>query len=162
MLVELLGSYLITPHWEAAVKVPPAASPEQGEHQQLSSCLSNDNRPYVMDGCDEAAATYCSWRHGYRYTTSTATIGSSTDSPARELETKGGSSHNSRMPSIGGKCGSWSGVAVNLLDCCITYPQFIEVLLCVMAARATSLLEPDVKQLKSLTLDEEMQVLSDS
>jgi len=44
------------------------------------------------------------------------------------------------------------------LECRITYPQFVEVLLCVMTARASSLLEPDVKQLRPIGLDGEMQV----
>jgi hypothetical protein len=36
--------------------------------------------------------------------------------------------------------------------------QFVEVPLCMMARRATALLEPEVKQLRPLTMDEEMQV----
>ncbi len=46
----------------------------------------------------------------------------------------------------------------DLLNHCISYPQFVEVLCCLMAARSVSILEPDVKQIRGLALDEEMQV----
>lgn len=152
MLVELLGSHLITPQWEAVVKVPPAA---QSEHalQMDSNSLPRDEQAAAIHE-REAAATYCSWQHGYRYTTSTATINSAAG-PAWLVKKGGGVSG---MASASVHRSSWSGVPANLLDYRISYPQFIEVLLCVMAARATSLLEPDVKQLQALALDEEMQV----
>eukprot|EP00775_Hariotina_reticulata_P013381 gene13381-13508_t len=151
MLVELLGSHLVTPQWEAAVKVPPAAQPQHA-HQTDSNLLPRDEQATAVDE-REAAATYCSWQHGYRYTTCTATINSAAG-PAWLVKKGGGVSS---MSSASGQRGSWSGVRANLLDHRISYPQFIEVLLCVMAARATSLLEPDVKQLQALALDEEMQ-----
>jgi hypothetical protein len=47
---------------------------------------------------------------------------------------------------------------LDLLNHCISYPQFVEVLLCLMAARSVSILEPDVKQIRGLAFDEEMQV----
>jgi hypothetical protein len=47
---------------------------------------------------------------------------------------------------------------VDILSYGISYPQFVEVLLCMMAGRCTALLEPEVKQLRQLTMDEEMQV----
>jgi hypothetical protein len=56
----------------------------------------------------------------------------------------------------GGRCRA--GVPVDVLSHGISYPQFVEVLLCMMAGRATALLEPEVKQLRPLTMDEEMQV----
>jgi hypothetical protein len=49
-------------------------------------------------------------------------------------------------------------VPVDVLSYGISYPQFVEVLLCMMAGRATALLEPEVKQLRPLTMDKEMQV----
>jgi len=68
-----------------------------------------------------------------------------------------GSSSNS-----GGLNGSHSSVAsgcpLDLLNASITYPQFVEVLLCLMATRAVSILEPDVKQISPLAMDEEMEV----
>lgn len=47
---------------------------------------------------------------------------------------------------------------LDLLNHCISYPQFVEVLCCLCCARSVSILEPDVKQIRGLTLDEEMQV----
>jgi hypothetical protein len=40
----------------------------------------------------------------------------------------------------------------------LSWLLFVDVLLCMMAERATALLEPEVKQLLPLTMDEEMQV----
>lgn len=150
VLVELLGSHLITPSWSYPVQLGPGHT--------------TGSVPTAVPGAGSTGSTaaslpmYCSWNAGYVYQPEEEACASML-SQANNRQ----SNHPAGAAGVGGAaagsvvCGR-SGVPVDLMSCCITYPQFVEVLLCLMAARATALLEPDVKQLRPLTLDEEMEV----
>lgn len=155
MLVELLGSSLIIPPNTTAVKMP-AVFAGQASSSPDNNTLSGPGTE-AQQGCAPSGgssgsavqAAWCMWDQGYRFADVTA---GSTDSPPPA------SSFNSSSSGPGCSSGCNSAGVLDLLNACISYPQFVEVLLCLMAARSVSILEPDVKQIRSLSFDEEMQV----
>lgn len=158
MLVELLGSSLITPPSTAAVKIPAPVADQASNSPGPSAGADTTTGPETeaQQGCKPAGgtsgsaaqATWCMWNRGYCFADATAC---SAHSPPPA------SSFNSSSSGPGCTGCSSAGV-LDLLNACISYPQFVEVLLCLMAARSVSILEPDVKQIRSLSFDEEMQV----
>lgn len=150
VLVELLGSQLISPPWEATVQLPQQPNTEGGAapgacgqaQQATRGCSAQEKGP---------GSTYCSWNNGYVYTFKEPAAGAA--SPQGKRQANG-------CCTSGGGYNSYCGgsASIDLMNHCISYPQFVEVLLCVLGARATTLLEPDVKQLRNITLDDEMKV----
>lgn len=132
LLVELLGSCLVRPAWRAAVSIPPPAQPPPPS----ASSTSTSSSPQVA-----LAGVPCTWDRGYRF-----------DGAVDAAASSDGAGLGSSISAT-----SSLAVPVDLLNATITYPQFVEVLLCLMAARSTVLLEPEVKQLRQLELNEEMQ-----
>lgn len=151
MLVELMGSSLITPPHTAAVRVP---TPVIAVNQPTDD-VAAPNTGVTGSGCEDqhqsqASGQWCMWDRGYSF----AEGGSSRSSSSGGSTQPPGSSFDGSSSS--GGCSS-AGV-LDLLNACISYPQFVEVLLCLMAGRSVSILEPDVKQIRPLSLDEEMEV----
>jgi hypothetical protein len=153
VLVELLGSSLIYTSSTTAARVPQPFT-HQGAGRPVRDAAAAASR--TADDWDaengaagtagnssscEAESQWCSWDKGY----------CSADSSAGSAEPPTSFSGSNSSSS------SSSGV-LDLLNACISYPQFVEVLLCLMAARSVSILEPDVKQIRALSYDDEMQV----
>lgn len=144
VLVEMLGSHLITPVWPAKVKIA------QQTHQPQTSA-----HPPPSSSSSSSGYMHCSWNNGYEYSydSTAAAAAAGGDSSAATAELRG----TSPWQPIGSSS-SGGRASVDLLTHCISYPQFVEVLLCVLGGRATVLLEPDVKQLRNIALDDEMKV----
>jgi hypothetical protein len=113
VLVELLGSFLITPTWELA------ASADVTSASDATRNLTEAVRP------------------------------------ANSVASKGGIKQTIGLQVLSGEVGATSA---DLMDCTITYPQFVEVLLVMMGLRYTAVLAPGLKQLPPLVLDVEMEV----
>lgn len=152
MLVELLGSCLITPASTAAVHIPP---PGSSRVQPAASSSWGTGQP----DDDTSSGRYCRWERGYRFVEGGLEAASLAEVSHSGSGRVGSSCSSSNS---GGLTGSASSVAagcpLDLLNASITYPQFVEVLLCLMATRAVSILEPDVKQISPLAMDKEMEV----
>lgn len=160
VLVELLGSNLIAPDHTAAVNVPPPST------SLTAGAAAEDT--YAGGGGqlgDVGGGSWCCWDRGYRVVKgepgSTADAGAA-HSPCMSSNSSSGGSANTagtaNAPSSKTEGCKASGGPLDLLNHCISYPQFVEVLLCLMAARSVGILEPDVKQIRPLAMDEEMQV----
>jgi hypothetical protein len=197
VLVELLGSHLVTPGWSNPVQLPSNSS--SGISSAATVCMA-DNEPDsqtasasspITTATSYSAATasastssnvFCSWSNGYVYSNSDDNPSSSTAAAAASTKLSAASLSMAMHTGLAGQQGSTAanftaaaaaaggsvgpggrcraGVPVDVLSYGISYPQFVEVLLCMMAGRATALLEPEVKQLRQLSMDEEMQVSS--
>jgi hypothetical protein len=148
MLVELLGSSLIHIPSTAAVKMPQPLTNQATDRpvrDAAAAAATGDDHDAETGAAGSssscgAESQWCIWDRGYRFADRSA-----------------GSAKPSTSFS-GGNSSSSSGGVLDLLNACITYPQFVEVLLCLMAARSVSILEPDVKQIRALAYDEELQV----
>lgn len=177
MLVELLGSSLITPHSSAAIKLPPpgavsTVAATAAAHDAACARCQDCTAAAAGDlGCADAlcdceqqqledsggSSSLCLWDRGYCFIYGEADT--TADLPSFKLPGVSrcvGSSCSAGSSSDGSRA-AVGGVA-DLLNHCISYPQFVEVLCCLMAARSVSILEPDVKQIRGLALDKEMQV----
>jgi hypothetical protein len=138
---------------------------------------------YSAANASSSSNVFCSWSNGYVYSNSDDTPSSSTAAAAASTKLSAASLSMAMHSGLAGQQGSIAvgstaaaaaaaaaggsigpggrcraGVPVDMLSYGISYPQFVEVLLCMMAGRATALLEPEVKQLRQLSMDEEMQV----
>lgn len=139
MLVELLGSYLITPPWTAKVKLTDT-------NNSAAACANTD------DECSGNSSACCSWNHGYVYGAEDASSSNGSQ------EGNGWQAREGSSSTGGGLSRKLGRASVDIMHHCISYPQFVEVLLCLLGARATVLLEPEVKQLRNIAADGEMQV----
>lgn len=156
VLLEIMGSSLVTPTHCTAVRVPPP--PVDASHD-ASSAHSPPGQTHLQ-GEVQGEDILCSWDRGYCFS---AGHGDSAcaepQSPGFTGRAAGANAGCGSSSSGGGGSGSCTGGGVtDLLNHCISYPQFVEVLLCLIAARSVSILEPDVKQIRGLAFDEEMQV----
>lgn len=157
VLLEIMGSSLVTPSHCTAVRVPPP--PADAASNAASPQLPTG--PRHLQGEVHGEDVLCSWDRGYCFSAGDSVAGSCAEpqSPSYSGRAAGAGAGCSSSSTGSGWTDSCAGAGVlDLLNHCISYPQFVEVLLCLMAARSVSILEPDVKQIRGLSFDEEMQV----
>lgn len=166
MLVELLGSNLVTPPSTAAVKIPlppvdSATSAAAVGGTPLLSDVLDCNQAVAGVGGVGADSSCCTWDRGYCFSAVDVTSSGSSGAAQQQPPIRSAAAASAGHSGSGAVAAAFScsgGGVLDLLNHCITYPQFVELLLCLMAARSVSILEPDVKAIRPLAMDEEMQV----
>jgi hypothetical protein len=146
VLVELLGSHLITPSCTPSALLPAAAVqlPETADLLGVPANCTSD--------------VECSWQRGY-----VCTLCRASDVQHEEQLQQQQQQQQQRFVCSLDDASACKGpptqyVPTDLMGACISYPQFLEVLLVLAVCQSRELLQPEPQQLATDLLDDDVQV----